>query len=112
MVKCTKKAILKLKTALRWRIPAAQRERIQMVLLRETQRADVDPPGCGHRVNSIMRPIENSPIDHAVSSAMNCTVASGPSNMVLTNRIPISHETMMRLAAACGKRDHLHDQSL
>ena len=35
MVKCTKKQIRQLKTALRWKIPAAQRERIQMVLLRE-----------------------------------------------------------------------------
>src|SRR3974377_889260 len=36
MAKCTKKQIRKLKTALRWKIPAAQRERIQMVLLRES----------------------------------------------------------------------------
>src|SRR5258705_4956144 len=36
MVKCTKKQIRELKTALRWKIPAAQRERIQMVLLRES----------------------------------------------------------------------------
>ena len=35
MVKCTKKQIRKLKTALRWKLPAVQRERIQMVLLRE-----------------------------------------------------------------------------
>src|SRR6266446_7819692 len=37
MVKCTKKQIRELKTALRWKIPAAQRERIQMVLLRESE---------------------------------------------------------------------------
>jgi hypothetical protein len=36
MVKCTKKQIRELKTALRWKIPAAQRARIQMVLLRES----------------------------------------------------------------------------
>jgi hypothetical protein len=37
MVKCTKKQIRKLKTALHWKkIPTAQRERIQMVLLRES----------------------------------------------------------------------------
>ena len=35
MVKCTKRQIRELKTALRWKMPAAQRERIQMVLLRE-----------------------------------------------------------------------------
>src|SRR5258707_11295844 len=36
MVKCTKSRIRKLKAALRWKLPAAQRERIQMVLLRES----------------------------------------------------------------------------
>jgi Winged helix-turn helix len=36
VVKCTKSQIRKLKTALRWKMPAAQRERIQMVLLRES----------------------------------------------------------------------------
>src|ERR1700680_3474275 len=35
MVKCTKGEIRRLRTALRWKIPAAQRQRIQMVLLRE-----------------------------------------------------------------------------
>jgi transposase len=36
MVKCTKKQVRELKTALRWKLPAVQRERIQMVLLRES----------------------------------------------------------------------------
>ena len=36
MVKCTKRQIRELKTALLWKIPAAQRQRIQMVLLRES----------------------------------------------------------------------------
>ena len=36
MVKCTKREIRKLKTALRWKMPASQRERVQMVLLRES----------------------------------------------------------------------------
>src|SRR3974377_1094538 len=36
MANCTKRQIRQLKTALRWKIPAAQRERIQMVLLRES----------------------------------------------------------------------------
>src|SRR5215475_7697420 len=37
MVKCTKKQIRELKTALRmWKLPPVQRERIQMVLLRES----------------------------------------------------------------------------
>ena len=36
MVKCTKRQIRQLKTALHWKIPEAQRQRIQMVLLRES----------------------------------------------------------------------------
>src|SRR5262249_47734303 len=36
MVKCSKAEVRRLKTALRWKIPAAQRRRIQMVLLRES----------------------------------------------------------------------------
>jgi transposase len=36
MVKCSKAQIRRLKTALRWKIPAAQRQRMQMVLLRES----------------------------------------------------------------------------
>ena len=36
MVKCTKRQIRQLKTALRWKLPPEQRQRIQMVLLRES----------------------------------------------------------------------------
>jgi transposase len=36
MVKCTKKQIRELTTALRWKVPEAQRQRIQMVSLRES----------------------------------------------------------------------------
>jgi transposase len=35
MVKCSKAEVRRLRTALRWKIPHAQRQRIQMVLLRE-----------------------------------------------------------------------------
>ena len=36
MIKCTKGQVRRLKTGLRWKIPAEQRQRIQMVLLRES----------------------------------------------------------------------------
>jgi transposase len=36
MLKCSQAEVRRLKTALRWKIPAAQRQRIQMVLLRES----------------------------------------------------------------------------
>jgi hypothetical protein len=48
MVNCTKKQIRELKTRLRWKIPRAQRQRIQMMLLREsgmTQRTIAEAMG-------------------------------------------------------------------
>ena len=36
MVKCTKRQIRQLKTALHWKMPESQRQRIQMILLRES----------------------------------------------------------------------------
>ena len=45
MVKCSKAEVRRLKTALRWKIPAAQRQRIQMVLLRES--GMTQPRDCG-----------------------------------------------------------------
>ena len=36
MIKCTRGQVRRLKTALRWKIPLEQRQRIQMVLLRES----------------------------------------------------------------------------
>jgi transposase len=36
MVKCTKRQVCQLKTALRWKLPPEQRQRIQMVLPRES----------------------------------------------------------------------------
>src|SRR5208282_1678799 len=35
MVKCSKAEVRRLRTALRWKLPSTQRERVQMVLLRE-----------------------------------------------------------------------------
>ena len=37
MVKCSKAEVRRLETALRWKIPPVQRQRIQMVLLRESR---------------------------------------------------------------------------
>ena len=48
MVKCSKAEVRRLRTALRWKIAAAQRQRMQMVLLREsgmTQPAIAAPMG-------------------------------------------------------------------
>jgi hypothetical protein len=50
MVKCSKSAVRRLKTALYWKIPPTQRERIQMVLLRESLGVDRH---CEAHTNSI-----------------------------------------------------------
>ncbi len=39
MLKCSKAEVRRLRIALRWKIPAAQRQRIQMVLLHESAMA-------------------------------------------------------------------------
>jgi transposase len=52
MVKCSKRQIRELKTALRWKIPAAQRQRIQMVLLRES---DMTQPAIGVSLSTVNR---------------------------------------------------------
>jgi hypothetical protein len=49
MIKCTKAEVRRLKTALRWKIPPAQRERIQMVLWRDDGLA---PQACGARTST------------------------------------------------------------
>lgn len=49
MVKCSKAEVRRLRAALRWKLPAAQRQRIQTVLLRESGMAARDC-GCDGRV--------------------------------------------------------------
>jgi IS30 family transposase len=46
MVKCSKAEVRRLKTALRWRLPPVQRERIQMVLLRESGMTQLEIAQC------------------------------------------------------------------
>jgi len=50
MIKCTKGQVRRLKTALRWKMPAVERQRIQMVLLRES--GMTQPPGYRARAGS------------------------------------------------------------
>src|SRR5262249_3798194 len=55
MVKCSKAEVRRLKTALRWKIPVPQRQRIQMVLLRAATSGRV-PIGAQHGRMRFMRP--------------------------------------------------------
>ncbi len=52
MVKCTKGQIRRLKAALRWKIPAEQRQRIRMVLLRES---GMTQPAMGVSLSTVNR---------------------------------------------------------
>ena len=63
MVKCTKKEIRRLKTALRWKGHPQQRQRIQMVLLREngmTQPAIAESMGVSRSTVNRVRFIPNA----------------------------------------------------
>src|ERR1700674_4827115 len=59
MVKCSRAEVRQLKTALRWKIPAAQRERIQMVLLRESGMAQ---PAIAAAMGVSLRPVNRPPM--------------------------------------------------
>src|SRR5213592_1578537 len=56
MAKCSKAEVRRLRTALRWKIPAAQRQRIQMVLLRESGiRQPAIAPAMGVSLSTVTR---------------------------------------------------------
>jgi putative transposase len=57
MVKCSKAEVRRLRTALRWKIPAAQRQRMQMVLLRES---GMTQPAIAAAIVTLLRQIEVS----------------------------------------------------
>ena len=78
MIKCTKAEVRRLKTALRWKIPPAQRERIQMVLLREsgmTQPAIAQGGVSLSAVSAALSPAAQEPRGET-ASALDCGLAA------------------------------------
>src|SRR5229473_2618431 len=109
MVKCTKKQIRELKTALRWKIPAAQRERIQMVLLREsgmTQPAIAEAMGVS--LSTVNR--AHMAYDHGGLKALKSKPSGGRKreNMTLAEEKAL----LARFAKAAGAGEMLNIQDL
>jgi transposase len=108
MVKCSKKQIRELKTALRWKIPAVQRERIQMVLLREsgmTQPAIAEAMGVS--LSTVNR--AHMAFDHGGIKALKPKPIGGRQreNMTLAQEKAL----LARFAKAAGAGDAEHPRS-
>ncbi len=108
MVKCTTRHIRQLKTALHWKMPEAQRQRIQMILLRESgmaQPAIAEAMGVslstGNRANMAY--------DHGGIKALKSKPSGGRKreNMTLAEE-----KTLLRRfakAAGAGEMLNIHD---
>ena len=108
MVKCTKRQIRQLKTALHWKMPEAQRQRIQMILLRESgmaQPAIADAMGVS--LSTVNR--AHMAYDHGGIKALKPKPSGGRKreNMTLAEE-----KTLLRRfanAAGAGEMLNIHD---
>jgi transposase len=108
MVKCTKKQIRELKTALSWKLPAAQRERIQMVLLREigmTQPAIAEAMGVS--LSTVNR--AHMAFDHGGIKALKPKPIGGRQRENMTPAEEKALLTRFAKAAGAGEMLNIHD---
>ena len=108
MVKCSKTQVRQLKTALRWKIPAAQRQRIQMVLLRECGMAQpAIAAAMGVSLSTVNR--AHMAYDHGGITALKPKPSGGRrrENMAVTEEKAL----LARLAKAAGAGEmlNIHD---
>jgi transposase len=108
MVKCTKRQIRQLKTALRWKIPDAQRQRLQMVLLREgnmTQPAIAEAMGVS--LSTVNR--AHMAYDHGGIKALKPKPCGGRQRQNMT--IAAEQALLARFAKAAGAGEmlNIHD---
>jgi len=107
MVKCTKKQIRQLKTALRWKIPVAQRERIQMVLLREsgmTQPAIAEAMGVSlSTVNRVHMAYDGGGIKALKPKPIDWTFGSAEAARANAGRRPVSQVAVGALLYCLNK---------
>ena len=109
MVKCTKGQVRRLKTALRWKIPAEQRQRIQMVLLRESgMRQPAIAEAMGVSLSTVNR--AHMAYDHGGLKALKSKPSGGRKreNMMLTEEKAL----LARFAKAAGAGEMLNIQDL
>jgi transposase len=108
MVKCSKAEMRRLKTALRWKIPAAQRQRIQMVLLRESGMAQpAIAAAMGVSLSTVNR--AHMAFDHGGVAALKPKPNGGRKHQNMT--VPEEKALLARFARAAGAGEmlNIHD---
>ena len=108
MVKCTKRQIRQLKAALHWKMPEAQRQRIQMILLRESGMAQ---PAIAEAMGVSLSTVNRAHMayDHGGIKALKPKPSGGRKreNMALAEE-----KTLLRRfakAAGAGEMLNIHD---
>jgi transposase len=108
MVKCTKRQIRQLKTALHWKMPEAQRRRIQMILLRESEMAQpAIADAMGVSLSTVNR--AHMAYDHGGIKALKPKPSGGRKRENMT--LP-EEKTLLRhfaKAAGAGEMLNIHD---
>src|SRR5467141_5263709 len=108
MVKCSKSQIRRLKTALRWKMPAEQRQRIQIVLLRESRMTQPDiAEAMGVSLSTVNR--AHMAYDHGGRKALE----PKPSGGRIRENLTLAEEKVLldrfANAAGAGEMLNIHD---
>jgi Winged helix-turn helix len=104
MAKCSKAEVRRLRTALRWKIPTAQRQRIQMVLLRESGMAQpAIRAAMGVSLSTVNR--AHMAYDHGGIKALKPKPNGGKPNM---RRLAGATQSCSKPASTRSRRDSSH----
>ena len=108
MVKCTKGQVRRLKTALRWKIPPEQRQRIQMVLLRESGMAQ---PLIAAAMGVSLSTVNRAPMayDHGGLEALKPKPSGGRKRENMTLKEEKALLVRFAKAAGAGEMLNIHD---
>ena len=108
MVKCTKRQIRQLKSALHWKMPEAQRQRIQMILLRESGMAQ---PAIAEAMGVSLSTVNRAHMayDHGGIKALKPKPSGGRKreNMTLAKEMALLRR--FAKAAGAGEMLNIHD---
>jgi transposase len=111
MVKCTKPQIRQLKTALRWKIPEVQRQRIRMVLLRESGMAQpAIAAAMGVSLSTVNR--AHMAYDHGGLKALKPKPSGGRTRENMTIAEEKALLARFAKAAGAGEMLNIHDLKL
>ena len=108
MAKCTKRQVRELKTALRWKIPEMQRQRISMVLLRESGMTQpVIAEAMGVSLSTVNR--AHMAYDHGGLKALRRKPSGGRKRENMTLAEEKALLTRFAKAAGAGELLNIHD---